>query len=130
MRYLLTTSDMKATTRKAMPANQMLPVRNQTIKAIIPAGKTNRKIFAITMIITIPMTTNRNSIRRSPMFPSVGSSKPNKFKKLTRIIWLKLVFKHFQKRRKPQPNLSINHNFSQQQNPTKSKPCTFTENKS
>jgi len=99
MRYFFSNSDMKATMRKAMPANQMLPVRNQTTKAIIPAGKMNRIIFAITIIITIPIMTNRSSTRRSLIFPSEGSCKPNKSKKLTRTISLKSIFKHFQNRK-------------------------------
>lgn len=72
-RYRLNNSDMKATTRKAIPANQMLPVRNQTTKAIIPAGKMNRIIFAINMIITIPTITKRSNSTMSPRLPSEGS---------------------------------------------------------
>ena len=101
MRYLLK-SDMNATTRKATPAQKTLPVRNQTTRATMPAGKTNRIIFASTTIITIPMMTNRSSIARSPMFGNEGSWKPNKSKKLTTILDLKSIFKLFQKRKRSQ----------------------------
>ena len=107
MRYLLK-SDMNATTRKATPAQKTLPVRNQTTRAIMPAGKTNRIIFASTTIITIPMMTNRSSIARSPMFGNEGSWKPNKSKKLTTILDLKSIFKHFQKRKRSQSYATIN----------------------
>ena len=55
--------DMKATTRKATPAQSKLPpVRNQTTRATMPAGKTNRIILATTTMITMPITTSKNNI--------------------------------------------------------------------
>jgi len=57
--YLLN-NEIKATTRKATPAQNTLPVRNQTTNAIMPAGKMNRKTLARTMIITRPITRSRS----------------------------------------------------------------------
>jgi len=56
-----------------MPAQKRLPVKNQTTRAMIPAGKTKRTILASTTIITIPMTTNRSNTARSPRNPSEGN---------------------------------------------------------
>jgi len=46
---------MKATIRNAIPAKNRLPVRNQTTKATIAAGKINNSTSAINIIITIPI---------------------------------------------------------------------------
>ena len=54
---------MNATTRKATPAQNKLPVRNHTTSAMMPAGKMNRRTLAIKMIMTIPTTSSRNSSR-------------------------------------------------------------------
>ena len=56
---------MNATTRKAMPAQNKLPVRNQTMSPMMAPGKMNRIIFAISTIMTIPIMRSSNSKTRS-----------------------------------------------------------------
>jgi hypothetical protein len=56
---------MNATTRKATPAQNKLPVRNHTTSAMMPAGRMNRRIFAIRMIMMIPTMSSRKSSNRS-----------------------------------------------------------------
>jgi len=63
------TSDIRATTRKAMAAQKKLPVRNHTTKAIMPAGNTNRKTLAISMIMTSPTISSKNKKTTSPSNP-------------------------------------------------------------
>ena len=63
-RHLLS-NEINATTRKATPAQNKLPVRNHTTSAMMPAGKMNRSTLATSMIITIPMISSRNSSARS-----------------------------------------------------------------
>jgi hypothetical protein len=88
---------MKATTRNAIPAkNRLYPVRNQTTKAIIAAGRMNRIILAITIIITMPMMTSRNSKTKSVRLPNVGNGIPNKSMTFTVTISRESLFKHFQ----------------------------------
>ncbi len=67
---------MNATTRKATPAQNKLPVRNHTTSAMIPAGRMNRRTLAIRMIMTMPTTSSSNSSRmpyRSDMSKGNGS---------------------------------------------------------
>lgn len=65
---------MSATIRKAMPARKRLPVRNQITKAIMAAGKINRRISAINIIMSTPMI--RSKIN-SPMSNSpLGNCNP------------------------------------------------------
>jgi len=52
--------DMKAITKKAMPAQVRLSVRNQTTTAIMAAGKKKSRTLAIITIMMRP-TTNRNN---------------------------------------------------------------------
>jgi hypothetical protein len=52
---------MKETIKNAIPAKNKLLVRNQTTKAIIAPGSINNNTFATRMIITKPMTTNKNN---------------------------------------------------------------------
>ena len=59
-RYLLI-SDMKATTKKAMPAQNQLPVRNKMTSAIMAAGRINSRTFAMSTMMTMPMMTSRIS---------------------------------------------------------------------
>lgn len=48
--------DIMATIRKAIPASSSLPpVRNQTIRAIIAAGKTKIMTLAMRMIMIMPI---------------------------------------------------------------------------
>ena len=127
MHYLFN-SDRKATTRKAMPAQRRFPVRNQTTSAIMAAGKMNRRIFAISMIITIPMITKRSSNARSPSVPSEGNWNAVKSKKLTYILHLKSIFKHFQKRQKTSkphhPSTILQRNNLNQNQTTRTSPKT------
>ncbi len=62
---ILATSEIKATIKKATPAQNMLPVRNQTIIATMAAGNTNRKILASTTIITIPTINSKTNTAMS-----------------------------------------------------------------
>ena len=54
---------MKATTRNATPAQNKLAVKNHTTNAMIAAGKMNRRTFAMSMMMTIPITSSRRSTR-------------------------------------------------------------------
>lgn len=56
-----------------MPAQNRLPKRNQTTRATIAAGKTNRIILAMTTIMMMPMITSSNSRARSPKVPNEGN---------------------------------------------------------
>ena len=57
---------MKATTRKATPAqNKLPPISHQTTNATIAAGRMNRMILAMTTIMAMPMAMSRMSSSRS-----------------------------------------------------------------
>ena len=57
--FYLLVSDKIATTRNATPASSSFPpVSHQTIKAIIPAGKTKKTTLATKMITNIPIINN------------------------------------------------------------------------
>jgi len=58
--FYLFNNDIKATTRNATPAQKTLPVRNQTTKAMMPAGKMKRNTFASSMIIIRPITRSKS----------------------------------------------------------------------
>ncbi len=77
--YHLLIRDINATIRKATPAqNRLPPVKNHTTSAIMAAGRMNRIIFAINMIITIPMISSSNRTKM-PVIPvrSKGNVKAN-----------------------------------------------------
>ena len=63
------TSEIRAITRKATPAQNMLPVRNQTTMAMIAAGSTNSKILASTMIMTSPIIRSKTKTATSMRGP-------------------------------------------------------------
>lgn len=66
---------MKATIRKATPAQNQLPVRNQTTTAIMTAGRKKRSILAITMIMMTPMSRRSSSAITSKRNPKLGRGK-------------------------------------------------------
>lgn len=68
---------MKATARKAIPAQKRLPVRNQTTMAIMPAGRMKSKILAITIMTIIPITSHSKSNTNS-IIGGIWKSKDNK----------------------------------------------------
>jgi hypothetical protein len=68
---------MKATIRKATPAQKRLPVNNQTTKATIAPGRTKRITLTMITIMTMPMIKRNKSIMTSNMSgkPSEGKGK-------------------------------------------------------
>jgi len=56
---------MKAIIKKATPLQNRLPLRNQTTRAIMAAGKKKRRTLATTMIMIMPITTRNNSAMSS-----------------------------------------------------------------
>jgi hypothetical protein len=58
-------TDMKAIIKKATPPQNRLPLRNQTTRAIMTAGKKKSRTLAISMIMMMPMSTRNNSAMSS-----------------------------------------------------------------
>jgi hypothetical protein len=56
---------MKAIIKKATPPQNRLPLRNQTTRAIMAAGRKKSTNLAITMIMMMPITTRNNSAMSS-----------------------------------------------------------------
>ncbi len=63
-------NDIKATIKNATPAQNRLPVRNQTTTAIMAAGRIKSKILTTKIIMRIPKT---SSIKRSANSYTEGS---------------------------------------------------------
>jgi hypothetical protein len=72
--YLRLTNEMKAMIRKATPAQNQLPVRNQTTIAIMAAGRKKINTLAMAMIMMMPITSRTKStmISRRSGKPKVG----------------------------------------------------------
>jgi len=58
-------TDIKAMIKKATPAQNQLPLRNQTTMAIMAAGKKKSRTLAITMIMIKPITRRISSAMTS-----------------------------------------------------------------
>lgn len=56
LNYSFAKSERNATTKKAIPAQNILPVRNHTMKATIAAGSTNKKTLTSSTIMASPIT--------------------------------------------------------------------------
>jgi len=68
--------DMKAMIRKAIPARNQLPVRNQTTMAMIAAGRKKSKTLATTMIMIRPIISRIRSAmisKRKGMPSGIGT---------------------------------------------------------
>jgi len=73
--YLRLVTDMKAMIKKAIPAQNQLPVRNHTTMAIMAAGKKKSRTLAITMIMIKPITKRSSSAITSKRNPKLGTGK-------------------------------------------------------
>jgi hypothetical protein len=67
--------EMKATIKKATPAQNQLPVRNHTTRAIMAAGRKKRRTLAITTIMIMPMSRRISSAMISNMNGRLGREK-------------------------------------------------------
>lgn len=54
-------TDIKATIRNAIPAQNRLPVKSQTIKAIMTAGSISNRIFTTKIMMATPIINNSSS---------------------------------------------------------------------
>ncbi len=67
------TRDNNAMTRNATAAQKKLAVRSHTTNAMMAAGRMNSRTFAISMIMTSPITSSRNKKMMSPVNPKIWS---------------------------------------------------------